>query len=178
MLGESGSGKSTLVKIMLGLLPGYTGEIRYGQLEQQEIRPESLYRHIAYVDQQVYLFQDTLRFNITLGESYTDEQVMAVVRQCKLSELVASLPQGLDSPIAENGKNLSGGQRQRIALARGLIRKVAYLILDEGTSALDEANAVDIENSLMEEKDLGVIIITHHLRESLRSRLTGVYSMS
>ena len=178
VLGESGSGKSTLVKIMLGLLPGYTGEIRYGQLEQQEIRPESLYRHIAYVDQQVYLFQDTLRFNITLGESYTDEQVMAVVRQCKLSELVASLPQGLDSPIAENGKNLSGGQRQRIALARGLIRKVAYLILDEGTSALDEANAVDIENSLMEEKDLGVIIITHHLRESLRSRLTGVYSMS
>ena len=178
VLGESGSGKSTLVKIMLGLLPGYTGEIRYGQLEQQEIRPESLYHHIAYVDQQVYLFQDTLRFNITLGESYTDEQVMAVVRQCKLSELVASLPQGLDSLIAENGKNLSGGQRQRIALARGLIRKVAYLILDEGTSALDEANAADIENSLMEETDLGVIIITHHLRESLRPRLTGVYSMS
>lgn len=177
VMGESGSGKSTMVKIILGLLPGYSGAVRYGHQEQKSINPECLYRHIAYVDQQVYLFQDTLRFNITLGEPYSEEEIMAVIRRCKLEMLVDSLPQGLDSVIAENGKNLSGGQRQRIALARGLIRKASYLILDEGTSALDEGNAEEIENMLMKETELGVVIITHHLRENLRPKLTGIYSL-
>ena len=88
------------------------------------------------------------------------------------------MPNGLDTVILENGKNLSGGQGQRIALARGLIRKVKYIILDEGTSALDEANALDIENNLLENEDMGVIIITHHLREAVREKLTAVYALS
>ena len=178
IMGESGSGKTTLVKIILGLLPGYTGSVWYGELEQKNAKLESLYHQIAYVDQQVYLFQDTLRFNITLGQPYTDEEVMAVIQKCCLKEYVNSLPNGLDTVILENGKNLSGGQRQRIALARGLIRKVKYIILDEGTSALDEANALDIENNLLEDEDMGVIIITHHLRETVREKLTAVYRLS
>lgn len=178
VMGESGSGKSTLVKIILGLLPGYSGEVRYGDREQKEIELASLYHQVAYVDQQVYLFQDTLRFNITLGQSYTDEEIMTVIRRCKLQSLVAALPNGMDSLISENGKNLSGGQRQRIALARGLIRRVKFLILDEGTSALDEANALEIENSLAEEKELCVIIITHHLRQELQPKLNAVYSLA
>ncbi|MDO4567746.1 MAG: ATP-binding cassette domain-containing protein, partial [Clostridia bacterium] len=72
---------------------------------------------------------------------------------------------------------LSGGQRQRIALARALIRKVKYIILDEGTSALDEANALDIESSLLDAPELGVIIITHNLRDTIRDKLTCVYSL-
>lgn len=175
IMGESGSGKTTLTKIIMGLLPGYSGKVQYGNMEQQEVNLESLYRCIAYVDQQVYLFQDTVRFNITLGQDYSDEEVMAVVRKCRLEEYVKSLPNGLDTVIMENGKNLSGGQRQRIALARGLIRKVQYIILDEGTSALDEANALDIEVSLLEASDLGVIIITHHLRDSVREKFNAVY---
>ena len=178
IMGESGSGKTTLVKIILGLLPDYTGNVWYGELEQKNIKLESLYQQMAYVDQQVYLFQDTLRFNITLGQPYTEEEVMAVVRKCCLEEYVNSIPGGLDTIILENGKNLSGGQRQRIALARGLIRKVKYIILDEGTSALDEANALDIENNLLENEDMGVIIITHHLREAVREKLTAVYALS
>lgn len=78
----------------------------------------------------------------------------------------------------ENGKNLSGGQRQRIALARGLIRNVDYIILDEGTSALDESNALDIEESLLDSSDLGVIIITHHLRDQIKSKFTNVYALT
>lgn len=177
IMGESGSGKTTLTKILLGLLPGYTGNVRYGGLEQRQTALESLYRQVAYVDQQVYLFQDTLRFNITLGQLYSDAEIMAVEKKCRLEDLVASLPDGLDSVISENGKNLSGGQRQRIALARGLIRQVRYIILDEGTSALDEANAMDIESALLEEPGLGVILITHHLRDSIRQHLTGVYTI-
>lgn len=178
IMGESGSGKTTLTKIILGLLPGYTGNVWYGEQEQKDILIEELYNHVAYVDQQVYLFQDTLRFNITLGLPYTDEEVMAVIRRCCLEDYVRSLPEGLDTIIMENGKNLSGGQRQRIALSRALIRKVQYIILDEGTSALDEANALDIENDLLNTPELGVIIITHNLRDRIRKKLTAVYSLA
>ena len=176
--GESGSGKTTLTKIILGLLPGYTGRVWYGKQEQREISPEALYNHIAYVDQQVYLFQDTLRFNITLGTPYTDEEIMAVIRRCQLEAYVRSLPEGLDTIIMENGKNLSGGQRQRIALARAFIRNVQYLILDEGTSALDEATALEIEKHLLGTENLGVILITHHLKDCIREKLTAVYSLA
>ena len=175
ILGESGSGKTTVLKLLMGLLPGYEGQICYDGCEQQQADLSSLYEQVAYVDQQVYLFQDSLRFNITLGQPYSDEEIMAAVKACKLEELVASLPQGLDTLISENGKNLSGGQRQRIALARGIIRKVRYMILDEGTSALDEDNALDIEQNLMETEGLGVIIITHHLHDSIKPQLTKAY---
>ncbi len=177
IMGESGSGKTTLVKIILGLLPDYTGMVLYDGLEQRDIRTESLYDRIAYVDQQVYLFQDTLRFNITLGKAYTDAEVMEALRECCLEAYVQSLPKGLDTVIMENGKNLSGGQRQRIALARARIRKVQYIILDEGTAALDEANAAEIENALLTAADLGVILITHNLRPCIREKLTAVYSL-
>lgn len=177
VMGESGSGKTTLMKILLGLLPDYTGKVLYGGREQRELRAESLYARIAYVDQQIYLFQDTVRFNITLGEPYTEAEILAVVRRCRLAEFVSSLPAGLDSVISENGKNLSGGQRQRIALARGLIRRANYMILDEGTSALDEENAAQIENDLMDAPGLGVIVVTHNLRETVRKKLTAVYTL-
>ena len=174
--GQSGSGKTTLAKIVLGLLPGYEGHIWYGEQEQKRIDPKSLHDRIAYVDQQVYLFQDTVRFNITLGEPYPEEELANVLRSCCLDAYVGSLPDGLDTVIMENGKNLSGGQRQRIALARSLIRNVQYLILDEGTSALDEETAVAIENGLLAIPELCVIIITHNLRDSIREKLTAVYS--
>lgn len=177
LLGESGSGKTTALKLLLGLLPGYEGSILYDETEQHNANLATLYDQIAYVDQQVYLFQDTLRFNITLGRSFSDEEIMAAVRACRLEEFVASLPDGLDAVIRENGKNLSGGQRQRIALARGFIRNVRYMILDEGTSALDQENALDIEQSLMENARLGVIIITHHLNDSIRPLLTQAYRL-
>lgn len=177
IVGESGSGKSTVLKLLLGLLPGYEGGIRYNETEQKQTELSSLYEQVAYVDQQVYLFQDSLRFNITLGADHSDGEVMAAVKACKLEDLVESLPCGLDSLIEENGKNLSGGQRQRIALARGFIRNVRYILMDEGTSALDEDNAVDIEASLMEQKDIGVIFITHNLHESVREKLNKVYCM-
>lgn len=178
VMGESGSGKSTLAKLFLGLLPDYSGAIRYDDIEQKEISPHSLYRQISYVDQQVYLFQDTLRFNLTLGEPYTDEEIRRILKTARLEDFVRTLPEGLDTLIAENGKNLSGGQRQRIALARGLLRKTPFLILDEATSALDETNAREIETALLDEPNLAILFITHHLREAFRARLDDVLTLS
>lgn len=177
VMGASGSGKSTLMKLILGLLPGYEGKILYDGVEQGTVDLPSLYEQIAYMDQQIYLFQDTLRFNITLGQTFSDEAVMAVIRKCCLESLVNTLPGGLDARISENGKNLSGGQRQRIALARGLIRNVRFVILDEGTSALDRENALEIENSLLDTPELGVIIITHNLQEEVKQKLTKIYCL-
>lgn len=176
IVGESGSGKTTLLKLILGLLPGYRGRILYDSTEQQSADLSTLHSQIAYIDQQVYLFQDTLKFNITLGQSFSDAEIMEAVRAAKLDPFVKSLPDGLNTLISENGKNLSGGQRQRIVLARGLIRRARVILLDEGTSALDAENAADIEQSLMESGH-GVIFITHHLRADIRNQLTGVYEI-
>lgn len=175
--GESGSGKSTVIKLLLGLLPNYQGRICYDLCEQKQIDLPSLYDQIACVNQQVYLFEDSLRFNITLGQPCSQEKLQSVVKMCKLEKLVASLPDGLESKIEENGKNLSGGQRQRIALARAMIREVNFLILDEGTSALDEENAQDIEQSLMQQENKCVIFITHHLKDAMKDNLTQLYQL-
>ena len=176
VIGESGSGKTTILKLILGLLPGYRGRILYNGIEQKDADLSALYSQIAYIDQQVYLFQDTLRFNISLGEPCSDDEIMTAVRAARLESFVQSLPGGLDSILLENGRNLSGGQRQRIALARGLIRHAQLILMDEGTSALDEENAFEIEQSLMDSES-GVIFITHHLRGPIRSRLSGVFEV-
>lgn len=177
LIGESGSGKTTLVKLMIGLLEIQGGTILYGNKPLDAISKDSLYRRVAYVEQKVYLFQDTLRFNITLGVNYSEEHIVQTLERCCLKEYVDSLPNGLDTLIAEDGKNMSGGQRQRIALARALIRNVDFLILDEGTAALDEANALDIESNLVDDPSIGVVIITHNLRETVRKKLDAVYEI-
>ena len=123
-----------------------------------------MYEQVAYVDQQVYLFQDSLRFNITLGADYSDEEVMAAVKACKLEDLVESLPCGLDSLIEENGKNLSGGQRQRIAIARALIKKPRILILDDCLSAVDALTEASIRDSLAAEAhERGLLIVSQKI---------------
>ncbi len=178
LLGESGSGKTTLLRLLLGLLPDYTGRVLYGGAEQRNLRPGSLCGQIACVDQQTVLFRDTVRFNITLGAPYTEEEIRSVVRRCRLEELVASLPEGLDTALRENGGNLSGGQRQRLALARALIRPVRWVLLDEGTSALDERTAREIEEDLTDDPELTVILVTHNLFPSTEERLTRVYRLT
>lgn len=175
IVGESGSGKTTLVKLLMGLLPDYTGNILYGPSELRDISADSIFENIAYVEQKVYLFQDTVRFNLTLGRDYPEDRINDVLRRCRLESYVASLPNGLDSIIEEDGKNMSGGQRQRIAIARAMLRSIHLIILDEGTSALDEATALEIEQNLVQDPELGVIIITHNLKEKVRDSLDGVY---
>lgn len=177
LVGSSGSGKSTLAKILLGLLQNYSGKILLGNTELKEISPSSIYQHISYIDQNVYLFNGTIRSNITLGEVFSDNEISEALERSSLMGFVDKLPQGLDTIIKENGRNLSGGQRQRVALARAIIRKIQFVIIDEGTSAIDKENALEIERNLVEDENLTVILITHHLHNEIIDKLDSVYEI-
>lgn len=177
LIGPSGSGKSTLAKILIGFLRNYKGEVLYDDIKLNEISPQSIYNHVSYVDQNVYLFNGTIRSNLLLGEEFSEQEIEKALERSCLLEFVNKLPQGLDTVLEENGKNLSGGQRQRLALARAFIRNIKFIIMDEGTSALDNENATEIEENLISSPDLCVIIITHHLKDSIKEKLDSVYNI-
>ncbi len=178
IIGESGSGKSTLGKIVAGLYLDYVGSVLVGNSEIRDINSEELYNTITYVDQQVFIFGVSIRENITLGEIYDDDEIWRILKICNLLDYVKNLEGGLDYIIEENGKNLSGGQKQRIALARALIRNVEYIIIDEGTSALDAKNAKEIEETLINNENICLILISHHLSEDTIARMDLIYEIN
>ncbi|MGP6139087.1 ABC transporter ATP-binding protein [Jeotgalibaca sp. A127] len=174
IVGASGSGKTTLLNILNGKLTDYSGSVRFSGNELNQLSGQELRHHILYMDQIPYLFQGTVRENITLGETYSDEELAKALKASSLEGVVASLPLGLDTDIGEAGRLLSGGQRQRVALARGFLRGKKIILLDEGTSSLDEESALEIEQQLLENEELTVLMITHQLRDSIRDKLDRV----
>lgn len=177
VIGPSGSGKSTLLNILNGKLTDYEGSITFNQAELKNLTGKELRKQILYIDQIPYLFEGTIRDNITLDEDFDEADLKNAIKESALENLILSLPNGLDTSVGEAGRLLSGGQRQRIALARGLIRGKTCILVDEGTSSLDEASALKIEESLVNNPKLTVIMITHHLRESIRNQLTGILTL-
>lgn len=141
------------------------------------LTPDSLSRQIAYIEQDVYLFNSTIRDNITLGHSFTDEQMEKALKNSALLKDLPSLSNGLETAVGENGNNLSGGQKQRVAIARALIHNRSILLVDEGTSALDQKNADIVEQSLLSNPDLTLILISHHLTEEGKRRFDQVYEL-
>lgn len=178
VVGPSGSGKSTLMNILNGKLTDYRGSVTLSDKELNQISGHDLRDNILYIDQTPYLFEGTIRYNITLGEEFTEEQLEKAIKDSNLEELIESLPDGLDTSVGEAGRSFSGGQRQRIALARGLIRGKTYILVDEGTSSLDEESALKIEDSLMNNPELTVIMITHHLKEPIKEQLDGILQLA
>jgi ABC-type multidrug transport system fused ATPase/permease subunit len=178
VVGASGSGKSTLLNILNGKLPDYAGSVTLSNKELKHLEGRELRNQILYIDQVPYLFEGTIRYNITLGENFTDEQLLKAIQDSDLEDLIHSLPDGLDTSVGEAGRSFSGGQRQRIALARGLVRGKTCILIDEGTSSLDETSALKIEESLINNPKLTVIMITHHLRETIEERLDGILVLS
>lgn len=174
IIGPSGSGKSTLLNILNGKLTDYNGSALFSNKELNQIDGKDLRNHVLYIDQAPYLFDGTIGYNITLGEDFTALEMEQAIKDSDLETLLSSLPDGLETSVGEGGRSLSGGQRQRIALARGLIRGKTCILLDEGTSSLDEESAVRIENSLVTNSDLTVIMITHHLRETTKKNIDGI----
>ena len=178
LTGPSGCGKSTLLKILLGWLPEYRGTVRYDGQDVRAFTPEQLQQQMSYIEQDVFLFNTTIRENITLGETFTEEQLEKALRDSALAGDLAQMPQGLDTPVGEEGSALSGGQKQRVAIARALIDDRSILLVDEGTSALDQKNADIVEKSLLSNPDLTLILISHHLSEQRKAQFDQVYQLT
>ncbi len=166
IVGSTGSGKSTLVDLLLGLLDPVSGSILIdGRPLGENLRPWRA--QIGFVPQDIFLVDDTLAANITFGEAdevASAEQIAAAVRLAQLDDVVAALPEGLDTMLGERGVRLSGGQRQRVGLARALYRKPAILILDEATSALDNETERKISDALLSlHGELTTVVVAHRL---------------
>lgn len=154
IMGESGCGKSTLLKVLLGEIEGYQGQV----LVNKKPKPAStnLFEQIAYVNQETFLFNDSIRNNIDLAGQLNDQAIQNLLDQVGLNQFLPN------TMIEENGKNLSGGQRQRLALARALARQKEFLVLDEATANLDAQTSSLIEELVLS-LDQTVIMITHQL---------------
>lgn len=165
-VGRSGAGKTTIVDVILGLLTPSSGTIRIDGLDLQE-RRSAWQRNIGYIPQHIYLTDDSIRRNVAFGiddDAIEEEAVRDAIAAAQLTELIDSLPEGLDTVVGERGVRLSGGQRQRIGIARALYHKPQVLVMDEATSALDtptERHIVYALEQLQGERTL--IIIAHRL---------------
>lgn len=165
IVGESGSGKTTLAKLIMRFYEPERGKILAEGQNINTFSLSELRRNIAYVDQNTFLFSDTILNNLRLGnESATEDEIKQACRISHAAEFIEKLPLGYETPLDENGANLSGGQRQRLAIARALLRKPQLLILDEATSNLDTITESGIRNTIFcLDSNLTCIIIAHRL---------------
>lgn len=177
IVGMSGSGKSTLLNLLLRFYDVTSGCISIDNQDLQAISAESLYNLMTIVQQDVYIFDDTLRANITLNQFFTDEEIRQAVQQSGLESYVLDNESGLQALCGENGSNLSGGQKQRVSIARALIRKTPILLLDEATSSLDNQVTTEIESSILDIQNLTALVVTHKLNENILKRYDRILFM-
>jgi len=177
IVGMSGSGKSTLLNLLLRFYDVTSGYISIDNQDLQAISAESLYNLMTIVQQDVYIFDDTLKANITLSQSFTEDDIKKAVQQSGLESYILENELGLQTSCGENGSNLSGGERQRLSIARALIRKTPILLLDEPTSSLDNKVTTEIENSILEIQDLTVLVVTHKLNKSMLKKYNRILFM-
>ena len=177
IVGMSGSGKSTLLNLLLRFYDVTSGHISIDNQDIQAISAESLYNLMTIVQQDIYIFDDTLRANITLNQSFTDEEIKKAVQQSGLESYVLENELGLQALCGENGSNLSGGQKQRVSIARALIRKTPILLLDEATSSLDNQVTTEIESSILDIKNLTALVVTHKLNENILKKYDRILFM-
>ena len=163
IVGKSGAGKSTLVDLILGFYSPTDGMIEIGSMDISSISPMDLKNHIAFISQDVFLFDDTIEENIKDGfASASHEEIIAAVKSAQVDGFAEDFPLGLQTRVGANGSNLSGGQKQRVAIARGLLKRASIYIFDEATSALDVENEREIMTALLQTlKNETVIFVTH-----------------
>jgi len=162
LVGDSGGGKSSFVSLMLRFYDS-NGEVLINNIPIKEIDLKNLREKIAYIPQNVHIFNDTIAKNVAYGEKVDEKKVIEALKKANLWDFVKNLPDGINTLLQENGSNLSGGQRQRIAIARALYKNPDVLILDEATSALDNKSEAIIMNTINNLKDKLIFIIAHRL---------------
>ncbi|MGE3310557.1 MAG: ABC transporter ATP-binding protein, partial [Limisphaerales bacterium] len=165
LVGASGSGKSTAASLLLRLRAPTSGRILVDGIDVWEFTPASWHARVAIVEQEAFLFNDTVEANVAFGApAATRADVEDALRQAHLAEVVRNLPGGLESQVGERGTTLSGGQRQRMAIARALVRRPQVLILDEATSALDTISERQVQAAIeTATQDRTVVVIAHRL---------------
>lgn len=176
IVGDSGSGKSTLVKLLLGHYPDYTGSIKIDEIEMRTINLDDLFQHMSVIQQDVFLFDRSIEENITMFKSFDKQALDDAIFRSGLSALI--LEKGEGYACGEGGKNLSGGEKQRVSIARCLIRKTPILLMDEATAALDNETALNVENAILNIKNITRIVITHRFSEKVLNRYDEIIVMS
>lgn len=166
IVGGSGSGKSTLIRLLMGYYSNYGGGIGYNGLSLKGIDRHSLYQRVAMIHQKVFLFEDTIRNNITMFQPYPEAEVLQAVHDAGLDEVVERCG-GLDALVEENGRNLSGGEQQRVSIARAFIRGAEVMLVDEATASLDPMTAAQINQILLRKAGLTLIAVTHRTDEKI-----------
>ncbi len=175
VVGPTASGKSTLCLLLARLWDPDSGTIHLEGRDLRDFARSELSKEVAYVAQNAFLFDATVRENVTLGDDYTDDEVDLALRLSEADAFVAELPHGLDTQLGERGTTLSGGQRQRLALARALVRRPRLLILDDATSAVDPSVEAEILRSLKGAALPSTIVVVAYRPSSIRLADEVVY---
>ena len=168
IIGESGCGKSTLLNIIMGYYDNFKGKVCIDDIDIRDITSTELINILSIIHQDSFIFDDTLKNNLTLYCDYDDETLNETMRKIYMDKFLEV--NGLDYQCGENGNNLSGGQKQRISIGRAILRNTPILLLDEVTSALDPETARSIEKLIIELKDTTRIVITHRLNKEVLER--------
>jgi subfamily B ATP-binding cassette protein MsbA len=172
LVGPSGAGKSTVISLIPRFYDPAAGQIFIDGQDISHITKQSLRQHLAYVSQQPYLFEGTIRDNIRYGRpEATDAEVEQAARLAYAHDFILAQPEGYDTPVGENGVTLSGGQRQRVSIARALVRNAPILLLDEATSALDTESEAAVQKALdVAMSGRTVVVIAHRLSTVVRAQ--------
>lgn len=169
--GRSGCGKTVMLRLLVGLLRPKSGHVNYYTFDGQTIQPSQCQRNIAYNPQTCFIFDDTILYNVTLGENYSLEEIQKALQMANAYDFVMAQPKGLYTFIT--AESMSGGELQRIALARAFIRKPAVLILDECFSHLDESNSIEIFENIKRMPSIS-IISTHNMALASDKQVTVI----
>lgn len=168
ILGESGCGKSTILKLLMRFYETKEGQVLFGKQNVNEIDTKQLRKHISYVTQETFLFEDTIENNIKIAKAdATREEVIEAAKKASLHEFILSLPLGYDTKLEELGDSVSGGERQRIGIARAFLHDAPIILLDEPTSNIDSLNEGIILKTLLEEKENKTIILVSHRKSTM-----------
>lgn len=172
IVGASGSGKSTLLNLLMASYQNYEGSIYYDDTELREINSSNLYEMESIIQQNVFVFNATIRDNITMSHNFPEDEISEAIRLSGLSAVIEE--KGADYLCGENGSGLSGGEKQRISIARSLLRKSSVLLVDEATAALDAKTAYCVTDSILNLEGLTRVVVTHALDKSLLSRYDAI----
>lgn len=172
VVGGSGSGKSTLLHLLMAGNTGYQGQIFFDDTELRDLSTSSLYHLISTIQQNVFVFNASIRDNVTMFRDFPQAELDRAIHSAHLDELIDR--RGEDSLCGENGSALSGGEKQRISIARSLLKQTKLLLADEATSSLDAQTAHQVTSDILDLQGITRIIVTHTLEEALMKRYDGI----